>query len=191
MTLTEAMVASAVFSLVVLGTVYTQIFCMRFNELASSKMGASDEGRHNFDKLTADIRSAKVWQIGYLSGTNFTAISNTLAQVGTALQLCPTSDTNAWVRYYFDTNAGQLYRLASGASAPVSMAQSLTNASGLGMSFRAQNYLGSNMFDLQYKYVILTTLEFCQYQYPLTRVGPGNYYDYYRIQFRVGSHNFN
>jgi hypothetical protein len=191
MTLVETMIASSVFTLVIIGLVYTQIFCMRFDELASSKLGASESARRGFDLLTQDIRAAKIWRIGNLNGTNFNAISNTLQQVGSALQINYSSDTNSWVRYYFDTNACRLYRLTNGMTSARLIAESLTNASGQGMSFRAENYLGSNTFDLQYKYVVVTTLEFCQYQYPLTRVGPGYYYDYYRMQFKVASHNFN
>lgn len=191
MTLTETMIASAVFSLVVIGLVYTVIFCMRFDELASSKMGASESARRDFDQLTQDIRSAKVWQIGNLSGSTFKAISNTVQQVGNAIQLSKTSDTNTWIRYYFDTNALQLCRVDSTSGTTKVIAQSLTNASGQSMTFHAEDYLGGNTYDLQYKYVIVTTLEFAQYQYPLTKVGPGYYYDYYRMQFKVCSHNFN
>ena len=31
-------------------------------------------------------------------------------------------------------------------------------------------------------------MEFCQYQYPLTKVGSNCLYDYYRMQFKVSSH---
>jgi hypothetical protein len=67
----------------------------------------------------------------------------------------------------------------------------LTNASGSGMSFHAERYDGTILTDLQFKYVIVAVLEFCQYQYPLTRVGPGYFYNYYKMQIKVASHNFN
>ncbi len=191
MTLVETLLASSVFSLILIGMVYTIIFCLRFDELASSKMGASESARRDFDLLTQDIRAAKLWRIGSGSGSSFNAISNTLQQIGNAIQISYTSDTNSWVRYYFDTNACQLCRLTNGMGTPKIIAQNLTNASGQSMTFHAENYMGSNVFDLQYKYVIVANLEFAQYQYPLTKVGPGYYYDYYRMQFRVTSHNFN
>jgi hypothetical protein len=56
------------------------------------------------------------------------------------------------------------------------------------MSFSAQHYDGTLAQDIQFKYAIVTTMEFAQYQYPLTRVGPGNYYNYYRIQLKAASH---
>jgi len=57
------------------------------------------------------------------------------------------------------------------------------------MVFSAQDYLGQQMSDYQYKYVIDTLMEFYQYQFPKTFVGPGYYYDYYRIELKAASHN--
>ena len=75
------------------------------------------------------------------------------------------------------------------------IAQSLTNSGTLGngttntsMTFEAQKFDGTPAQDKQYKYMIVTTMEFCQYQYPLTRVGPGYYFNYYRIQLKAASH---
>jgi hypothetical protein len=56
------------------------------------------------------------------------------------------------------------------------------------MYFRAEDYLGKVKTDLSYKYVIRVVMEFCQYQYPLTRVGPGYYYDYYKMEFKITPH---
>ncbi|MGH7970793.1 MAG: PilW family protein [Limisphaerales bacterium] len=191
MTLVETMVAMSVFSLVVIGLVYTQMFCLRYDQLCNSKLGASDNARHGFDQLSSDIRSAKEWYIGSGSATSFAPCGNATNQIGNALQICYTVNTNAYIRYYFDTSHACLYRLDNNVGTPVKMASSLTNASGLGMTFEAQRYDGTTLQDVQFKYVIVTTLEFCQYQYPLTKVGPGYFYDYYRIQFKITSHNFN
>ena len=191
MTLTETMTASGLLSLIILGLVFTQMTCMRLDQLTSSKLGASDSSRHSFDMLTTDIRGAKVWRIGNGSDTKFTALSNATQQIGNALQLSFTSDTNSYVRYFFDTNACRLLRKVSGDPTCKIVAQSLTNVTGQSMTFRAENYLGTPQLDLQYKYVIVATMEFCQFQYPFTKVGPGSFYDYYRLQLKVSSHNFN
>jgi hypothetical protein len=191
MTLPETLTASSVFSLVIVGLLFTQMACMRLDQLTQSKLGASESSRRDFDILTADIRSAKIWRIGNGSSTTFTAISNATTQVGNALQLSSTSDTNIYVRYFFDTNTCRLARKTSVDTNAKVIAQSLTNTTGQSMTFRAENYLGNSVSDIQYKYVIVTTLEFCQFQYPLTKVGPGNQYDYYRLQLKASSHNFN
>jgi|SRR6266850_1035037 len=190
LTLVEMMVAIAVFSLVGTALVYTHIFGLRFDQLVTSKLGASDRSRIGFDKLTTDIRASKLWAIGSGNSSSFTPCGNATNQIGNALQLSYTTDTNTYVRYYFDTNAAKLYRLESASGVPTMLCDSLTNTTGQSMSFRAEDYRGSNTSDLTFKYVIVTTLEFCQYQYPLTRVGPGYYYNYYRMQFRVASHNY-
>jgi hypothetical protein len=196
-TLAEMMVAMFIFVFMVLGVIYVWIFGMRYDELSCSKLGASDMSRMGFDLLTRDIRAAKWWKVGNGISTNFTVCGNATNQVGNALKLCASGDTNstAYVIYYFDTNACQLCRLSNGLPAIQIIANSLTNSGMLGngptntsMTFHAEQYNGTFAQDWQYKYAIVTTMEFCQYQYPLTKVGPGYYYNYYRIQLKAASH---
>jgi Tfp pilus assembly protein PilW len=196
-TLAEMMISVFIFVFMVLGVIYVWMFGMRFDQLTCSKLGASDKSRMSFDQLTGDIRAAKWWKVGSGIGTNFTACGNGTNQIGNALKLSSSSDTNspAYVIYWFDTTACQLCRLSNGLPTIKIMAQSLTNTGVLGngttntsMTFYAEKYDGTRAMDWQYKYAIVTTMEFCQYQYPLTRVGPGYYYDYYRIQLKAASH---
>ena len=35
---------------------------------------------------------------------------------------------------------------------------------------------------------LAASMEFCQYQYPLTKVGPGYFYDSYKSEFKLSSH---
>jgi hypothetical protein len=191
LTLAETTITMGVFSLLVLGMVYTAMFCMHLDELANSKAGASDSARRGFDLLSGDIRSAKMWFIGNGNQTSFTPCGNATNQQGNALRVHYTTDTNAYVVYFFDTNACKLYRYTNGMSASKLVVDGLTNASGSGMSFHAERYDGTHLSDLQFKYVIVAVLEFCQYQYPLTKVGPNYFYNYYRMQLKIASHNFN
>jgi Tfp pilus assembly protein PilW len=200
-TVAEMMVAVFIFVFMVLGIIYVWMFALRYDELVCSKLGASEKSRMSFDVLTADIRSAKWWKVG--SGTNngttlvFTACVNATNQVGNALKLSASGDLNstAFVIYCFDTNACNLYRMSNGVTPFQIIAQSLTNSGTLGngltntsMTFQAEKFDGTPAQDWQYKYAIVTTMEFCQYQYPLTYVGPGYYYNYYRIQLKAASH---
>lgn len=184
LTLVELMVTVAVFSLVVVALVYAHLFGLKQNELVISKLGASDQSRIGFDKLTLDIRSAKLWDVGQGDADSFEAIANGSPQQGTALQLNLTTDKSKFVRYYFDTDKGELRRIRSGETEGQLIAGYLTNS----MYFRAEDYRGNVQTDLNHKGVIGVRLEFCQYQYPLTRVGPGNYYDYYKLEFKVTPH---
>lgn len=199
-TLAEMMIAVSIFVFMVLGVIYVWMFCMRYDELSCSKLGASDKSRMDFQMLTGDIRSAKWWKVGNGNSTNFTACGNATNQVGNALKLSSSGDTNspAFIIYYFDSSNpanGQLCRMSNGLPTIQVIAQSLTNSGTLAngttntsMSFYAEKYDGTRALDWQYKYAIVTTMEFCQYQYPLTKVGPGYYYNYYRIQIKAAWH---
>lgn len=184
MTLSETMVAMAVFGLVVLGVVYCQMFGMKQDQLVNSKVGASELARLSFDILANDIRAAKIWQIGNGNLSSFTAIPQGNNQQGNSIRLSMTTDTNKYYVYYFDTNACKLYRGHSGSNARQCMAEFLTNT----MYFRAQDYKGVTQTDLSHKDVINVVMQFCQYQFPLTRIGPGNFYDYYKLELKVTSH---
>ena len=183
-TMVEMMVAMTIFCLAVTAVMYAMLFGQRYNELVLSKLGASEQSRMGFDKLTSDIRTAKIWCVGNGSQSSFSSIPNGTLQQGNAVQLSQTADTNSFIRYYFDTVNQQLCRVTNGMTGYKIIARSLTN----NMYFRAENYQGSNVFDLQYKYVVRVMMEFCQYQYPLTKVGPGYYYNYYKMEFKITPH---
>jgi hypothetical protein len=189
MTLVELMVAMSVFSFAMIGLVYTHIYGLKLDQLVQSKLGASDQSRRGFSTLCNDIRTAKGWAIGMGNNTSFTPISSGSEQKGSALKLYPTTTTNflinsnIFVIYHFNTNTGQLWRRAS--DSPLQLvAQDLTN----NMYFQAESYRGDMQTTPTYRATIRTRLEFAQYQYPLTRVGNGYFYDYYKMEFCVTSH---
>jgi len=183
-TLPEMMVASAVFGLTVIGFVYCQMFGMRQDQLVNSKIGASEQARLSFNDLANDIRAAKIWQIGNGNLSSFTGIPLGTNQQGNALKLSLTTDTSRYYIYYFDTNASKLFRGHSGTTTKTCLAQFLTNT----MYFQAQNYHGDKQTDLTHKGVIDVVMQFCQYQYPITKIGPGYFYDYYRMELRLTPH---
>ena len=196
LTMVEMMVTIAIFVMLVTAFISANIFGMRYDQLVCSKLGASEQSRRSFEQLTSDIRASKIWRIGTGNQSSFTSVSNAALMSGNALQLSLTTDTNVYIRYYFDTNGpyttqpnGRLVRITSAGEFLV-CAQYLTNASGTSMVFRAQNYMGTGVLnDYQYKYVIDALMEFYQFQFPKTYVGPGFYYDYYRIDLKAASHS--
>ena len=66
------------------------------------------------------------------------------------------------------------------------VAEELTN----NMSFQAEDYRGVVQTGGTglWRNCIRVILEFAQYQYPLTQVGPGFMYDYYKVEFKVSPH---
>jgi prepilin-type N-terminal cleavage/methylation domain-containing protein len=183
-TLPEMMVASAVFGLTVVGFVCCQLFGMRQDQWVNSKIGASDLARLSFDDMAYHIRAAKIWQIGNGNLSSFSSLPLGTNQQGNALKVSMTTDTNQYYLYYFDTNACKLYRGHSGTTNTTCIAQYLTNT----MYFQAQNYHGDNQTDLTHKGVIDVVMQFWQYQYPITIVGPGRLYDYYKLEMRLTPH---
>ena len=181
-TLIEMVTSSAIFSLVVLATVFTQIFGLKQDQLIQSKLGASDASRKGFGQLALDVRTSKMWYVGNLTGTNFVPLANGTTQQGSALKLHLTEDTNTYICYYFATNSA-LYRQHSGQATKL-VATNLTGT----LYFQAEDYRGVVQTTYAYKSVIHVMLQFAQYQYPLVYVGPGYLYDYYKMEFRLTPH---
>ena len=178
------MVTVSIFSLVVLAFVYAQLFGLKQDQLIQSKLGASDQSRVAFDQFARDVRSAKSYEVGNLSGTTFAGIANGTPQQGSALRLFLSTNLSVYIVYYFDTNNGELHRMHTGVTGSTLIAQHLTNT----MYFRAERYNGAIQTDLSHKGVIHTTLWFWQYQYPTTIVGLGAYYDSYKMDFKFSPH---
>jgi Tfp pilus assembly protein PilW len=193
-TLIEMMFAATILVVLVLALLSAQWVGMQQEQLVSSKAGASDSSRRALNQLPVDIRSSKMWFIGSLSGSTFTPLANGSAQQGAALQLCQTTNGSQYILYYFDTtdmanSNGKLMRNASNTNwSPVCLASNLINT----LYFRAENYnevvqtnTGSSK---SYKNVIHTTLQFKQFQYPLTQVGSNCLYDFYQLDFMATPH---
>lgn len=187
LTLVEMMVTMAIFSLVVIALVYTHLFGLKQDELVESKLGASDQARRGFDEIVRDIRCAKRWRIGTTSdGSTFTPIPGGTDQQGNALQLSFTNNYVTHVLYYFVKQDGdnQLRRFHTGDSTDQVIASDLTDP----LYFTAENYAGDIQSDIQWRYIVHFTLNFRQYQYPLTYVGTNYLYDQYKLEFRVTPH---
>lgn len=181
MTLVEMMITMMIFGFVTVGLLQFHLFGLRQDQLVQSKLGASDQSRGAFGKLTSEIRSAKILRVGDGSDSAFTPIPFGTNQQGTALQISFTTDTNSYVRYCFETNSSELRRYQSGITGYTRIAQFLTNT----MFFRAEDHLGNTLVDGTSSYTIRTMMQFYQFQYPLTRVGPGYLYDYYKLEFKA------
>lgn len=180
-TLAELLVGIGVFSVMVVGLLSLHMFGLRQDQLVQSKLGASDQSRRAFSKLLSEVRGSKVIRVGNGTQNSFSVIPNGNPQRGTGLQLSLTTATNNYIRYYYDTNSAELRRMESGVSGYKVIADHLTNS----LLFYAEDYRGSNLYDGTHSYAIHTILQFYQYQYPLTKVGPGYLFDYYKLDFRA------
>ena len=76
MTLVEMLVTMCIFSFVVLGLVYLQMFIMKYDQMTTSELGASEMSRMSFNDLVSDIRTSWTWAVGTGNQTNFTPVPN-------------------------------------------------------------------------------------------------------------------
>ena len=195
MTLVEVMLASAVMMLVVAGVMSAHLLGLRECQLLETKAGASDTARRAVSQLLTDIRAAKGYEIGAVSGTNFTAITNGILQApglklySAVINSNQLMDMTQFVLYYFATNQGALangalWRMNSTNGTPAVAVSNLINT----LYFTSEDYWGRTQTIRTSKGVIHATLQFCQFQYPLTPVGSNGLYDYYRIDCRATPH---
>lgn len=180
-TLSELMIAMSIFTMVIGGVIYTHIVGWRLNQWTMAKLGASDQSRQAFGKLQDEIRTAKSIRIGDGTSTTFTAIADGSTQQGTALEIYPTTNAASYIRYYMLTNSGELRRVQTGVTGNRLVSQYLTNS----ILFRYEDYLGNVLTESANNKVINVTLQFYQFQYPITQVGSNKTYDFYQLQSKI------
>lgn len=180
-TLPELMVTMSIFGLAIAAMLSSHLFGLRQDQLVRGKLGVSDQSRLAFNRLVQEIQSAKLVHVGNLSGTTFTPIPDGQPLQGTAIEIHPTTDTNNFIRYFFNTDEGQLWRAESSGSGSDLVADNLTD----NLYFRRENHLGEVLTDYEHNHAIAIFMEFKQFEYPLTQVGYGHHYDYYKMEFRV------
>ena len=196
-TLLEMMFSLMIFGVSMAALLSAHLVGLRQNELIESKCGASDSSRRVLNQLPMDIRSAKMWQIGFLNGTNFSAVGNGSSQIGPAVQLFETTNNSAYIMYYFDTNDvpnnnGKLMRYTNTNGTPVCLTSNLVDWLGNGFSFVAEDYTGAVAnyagTSKAYKNLIHAKLQFAKFLYPITVVGTNGLYDFYKIEFKATPH---
>ena len=180
-TLPEMMTTLAIFGMVMIGVIASQLYGMRMFQITSPKLGASDEARTAISHLVGDIRSAKLIRVGTGSLDAFAECEANQPQQGNALQVYPTLDLDNYVRYYWDSADQKFKRTTNGTVAVQVLASSVSNA----LVFTAEDSVGNILTNNQNNRVIGLKLEFYQIQYPKMSVGPGQYYDYYQLHTRI------
>lgn len=186
-TLIEIMVAMAIFTLVMIGTIYSHLFGLKMRQITSSKLGASDEARTAISKLTEEIRAASWIEVGNVGTdgsvlTNFMEIEPGEFQQGNAIKIMPIlNNSNVFSIYYWETN--WFKKITNGASANASfvIAHSISNQ----MIFTSEDYLGHTNLTQSGSRLISMTLSFYQLQYPTVEIGPGQFYDFYQLRTKI------
>src|SRR5438552_2085198 len=136
---------------------------------ATNYIAITDIARSAVNRVSDEIRAAKMVEIGNGNSASFSVIADNLPQIGNALQVYASTNTNSFVRYFMDPKESALKSMPSGSSAATVVASFVTNA----LVFRAEDFLGNVLTNNQDNRVIKMTLEFYQLQYPIVRIGPG------------------
>jgi Tfp pilus assembly protein PilW len=184
MGMVDYMVALGIFTFATLGLIGVELSAMKIDQMTNSKSGACEMARLSFNDMNSDIRAAKIWGIANGTFGSITTIPQGTSQRGNAIQLCLTTATNQYIVYYFNTNSGTLFRYHSGDAGTTTVAQYLTNS----MYFQSEDPFGNLQTNLTYKGVVHTVMQFYQYQYPMTVIGPGYEYVFYQLNFRTTPH---
>lgn len=180
-TIVELMVSMSILTMVLAGVLTAHIFGMRLFQITQAKLGANQEARGALNKLMQEIRTGKLVKIGAGSLSTFTEVGVNSSQVGSAVQIYPTTDTNSFIRYFWDSTDKRLKRTTNGATSVSIVANSITNQT----IFSAEDFQGNVLTNNQNNRVIGMMLQFYQIQYPIVLIGPGQYYEYYQMATKI------
>ncbi|MHB8523001.1 MAG: hypothetical protein ACYDH9_19905 [Limisphaerales bacterium] len=175
------MITVSIFMLVIAGVIYGHLFGIRMFELTKAKLGANDMARKAINLLVSEIRSAKEIEIGTGNISSFAEIPVNTLQRGSAIQVYPSTNTNFYVRYYWDAADNRLKRTTNGSTAVSVVVNSISN----NMVFTSEDYAGNVITNNQNNRVIGLTLQFYQLQYPIVPIGPGQLFDYYQLRTKI------
>jgi hypothetical protein len=173
-TLPELMVTVAIFIILMGGLVSTNMFGLKMFQIEQAKLSASDGARKIVGGLMNEIRSCDSFQIGTVTNGTFTALSLGATQAGPALIVYPIpNNTTNFIVYYVTTTDQKFRRTTNAKGSTRVLAESVTNTTDL---FRAQDYAGNVLTNIQANTVMHVKLEF--YQAPRFAVLP----DYYKLE---------
>lgn len=180
-TLAEILVTMALFILIIGMVVATQVYGFRMFSMLRPKLAASDDARKTVGRLVDEIRSAHIVRVGLGDATSFREIPYGLRQMGNSLLIHPTTNTNTYIRYFWDRSALAVQRMTDGSPRLWTIAKSVSNE----WIFTAEDHRGRPLTNNVNNRVIAVKLEFYETHYPRRSVGAGGFYEYYTIQTKV------
>ncbi len=160
-TLTQMLVAVSIFLMVVVGSITSHVYGLKMFDTTQSKLVANTSSRGVVDLLSSDIRSAYNLQIGTGDLQSFTRAADNTLQQGNAIQIYYTSDTTAFVRYYWDSAATSLKRMTNNSNTASNVVSSLSS----GSIFSLEDYAGNVLANNQNGGVIGISLSYSGLQY--------------------------
>lgn len=180
-TLPESLIATTVFTFLLLGIVGANIYCMKWCQIGQNKMLATDSARKAIGKLSDELRTCNNAIVGNVTNGVFLAHLNNELQTGNGLMIYPTSSTNSYVLYYLNPTNQSFFRFSTDVGTTALVAQSVTNTT----VFLAQDCLGKVLTNNQNNRVICCSLQF----YSTPPQSPAA--NYYQLQTSVAPRALN
>lgn len=180
-TMTELLVVTAL--AVIVGTMLLSalFFANRMWQITQAKIHSADKTRQVIRLVSSSVHSARILRVGNGNFSSFAEAPLDTPQQGNALQIHSTSDTNSFVRYYLDASDKKLKYMTNGSSVPVAVAKEVINS----VVFRMEDFSGNVLTSKQNNSVIGLTLDFAEIEGPGVRVGPGQYYQSFRVTTKM------
>lgn len=175
------MVTSAILLVVTAGIISSHLFGLKMAQITQIRLGANAQARTAITLMTEEIRDAKNVQVGTGTVTSFTRANDGATQTGNAVQVYIDTNTNLWVRYYWDTVDKTLKRLTNGMSAGVARITGL----GSETAFSAEDAGGNTLTNRQSNFVFKAKLQFIELKTPNVSFGTTNFYNYFYVTTRV------
>lgn len=173
---------SSVFILLMSGMIAAHLYGLQSVTRTQVKLSAADDARKAISMLIQDIRSANSLAIGSGDSTSFTMVADGAKQSGSVLQVFPTTATNQWVRYFYDSTKNTLSRLTHLGDTSLVTINNITNDFAI---FQAEDSSGNVLTNRTPSPVIEVNLSFTKLKNPQVSIGPGNYFDFYQLNTRI------
>jgi prepilin-type N-terminal cleavage/methylation domain-containing protein len=155
-TLVEMMIASGLFSLVVLGILACHLTGLRMQQLIQPKLLNAQYERQTLGRLIEEVRCANSLQVGNGSLSSFTAAGLTNVQTGNALRIYPSTNTAQYIYYFHDLATATVQRVPFQSTNTTIIASAVTNHT----IFTMQDFAGNALTNSQNNAVMSLLLQF-------------------------------
>jgi hypothetical protein len=185
-TTTEMLIASTTLVIIFGAVIAINLWGLAMSQRSAIWLVSNDQARKTMMLLHQDIRTASTLYVGSGNLGGFTNAGVSNIQAGNAMQLYASTNTNSWVRYYFDPSSSTLYRTnwdgTSVGDFQLVTANPITNDNYI---FCMQDYRGNTLSNATPYPVISVYLSFTKLQNPQIVIAPGSPVDFYQINTRI------
>jgi len=155
-TLVEMMVATGLFSLVILGILACHLAGLRLQQLIQPKLLNAQYERQTLGRLIEEVRCANSLQVGTGSLSAFTAAGPTNMQAGNALRIYTSTNTSQYICYFHDQATATVRRIPLQSTSATIIASAVTNHT----IFTMQDFAGNTLTNSQNNAVMSVLLQF-------------------------------